>query len=1381
MPPVTPEMNALPEVPEPGRPRRPRRRRLLRLAAILIGAGTLGLIALYLLRGSLLAPTLLRLAADRAEAEYGLELQIDGLGGSWLGDLVLTGVRAKRVRGTLPLERLEADRLRAEYSLWDLARGREGWLHSIGGELRHLAIDLSRRGPDAPEPRGDEQPFGMSADLPEIALRAAEIDLRLPGDRSLRLAELDVEAASTEGGQRVEVALARCTLEDPELGRRQAPLQATLLYRAGEIELESLALGELLRTEGARLDLRELDSGHAAWDARLQIFSGEIEVRGERQGRSIDTELRIADLDLARIPEWAPIDTDTWPAGRLELSGDLRIDPSDPLAGEASLSLALHGFALADRDFVRVEAEVDLSGGTLSVPRLEAVQDGNRIALSGGILPLDQAGSDGGILDLLARAEGRLEAEIRDLPALIGEGRATRAARTLPSHSIELAAGISGGSIEIEAARLSVPGGELVARSGRLDLAATSSIADAHLDLNLLADFEDLADLGRILETEPWSGSLRGAVRIVGPLSAPVGELDLGGSEVVVAGRPLGEVAVRVHLDGERAQVERFEARDPRGRLTLSGSYAFSDGRLEGASLEVETADLAQLAPAAFAGGRAQLSATLDGPLRAPSGPLTLEAADVELRGRRIDSLRLRGELAGLDLRLEELAATGPDGGLVASGELRRSEDGQQLDATLRTLVLKRDAQTLSLERPARIALTDGRVQAGPLELSGELGRATLALSLEGEEQNLSISLEDLDPMPVAAPFLPPGFAIAGIDGTLDARLGPELLRVAADLRVRELRPAEGSPSFSLRAAGDLAGGIARLEAIEIASPAHGSLRVRGSCPLDPLGEAPLSEGELDLEVQAETGELATWLDWLGSGLEGSGSARLDGQLAGSWSAVRGRLEVAGSDLRLAAESSEGVSEFGPAVAEVEIELLGEGIAARALLCGEEGEVRLEGTLGVPLDLAGIAAGEGQALLEGAIDLRTRLDLPDLAFAATATGAVRRLAGALDAELRIEGTLGEPELTGSVALSGGELRLAGSLPALAALDARLEMDGSSIRVEKLTGELGGAPFRIAGTADLSGEELAVNLSLQGENLLLHRRAGLKVRADADLSVSGPLSGLVARGGLALTDARFVRQVDFLGSALGGGGSGPRGPGRGLDLSFAEEGPLAAMELDLALTAKRPFVLKNNVMSGGLRPDLRLLGTGQVPVLRGPVYLEPTRISLPGGRLLVESGTVVFLEEDPFTPQLELAARSRMRGYDISVRISGPYDRLEIAASSVPPLPGEELLELLATGRLSAEGSADRGQRAAEALAIFLARDFLGRWFASESTEAGEGLMDRIEVQSGRDVTESGATTTWVGFRTQGSATGAGRTQVLTGELDEYDKINFGWRFVFRFE
>ena len=343
------------------------------------------------------------------------------------------------------------------------------------------------------------------------------------------------------------------------------------------------------------------------------------------------------------------------------------------------------------------------------------------------------------------------------------------------------------------------------------------------------------------------------------------------------------------------------------------------------------------------------------------------------------------------------------------------------------------------------------------------------------------------------------------------------------------------------------------------------------------------------------------------------------------------------------------------------------------------------------------------------------------------------------------------------------------------------MDGSSIRVEKLTGELGGAPFRIAGTADLSGEELAVNLSLQGENLLLHRRAGLKVRADADLSVSGPLSGLVARGELALTDARFVRQVDFLGSALGGGGSGPRGSGRGLDLSFAEEGPLAAMELDLALTAKRPFALKNNVMSGGLRPDLRLLGTGQVPVLRGPVYLEPTRISLPGGRLLVESGTVVFLEEDPFTPQLELAARARMRGYDISVRISGPYDRLEIAASSVPPLPGEELLELLATGRLSAEGSADRGQRAAEALAIFLARDFLGRWFASESTEAGEGLMDRIEVQSGRDVTESGATTTWVGFRTQGSATGAGRTQVLTGELDEYDKINFGWRFVFRFE
>ena len=109
----------------------------------------------------------------------------------------------------------------------------------------------------------------------------------------------------------------------------------------------------------------------------------------------------------------------------------------------------------------------------------------------------------------------------------------------------------------------------------------------------------------------------------------------------------------------------------------------------------------------------------------------------------------------------------------------------------------------------------------------------------------------------------------------------------------------------------------------------------------------------------------------------------------------------------------------------------------------------------------------------------------------------------------------------------------------------------------------------------------------------------------------------------------------------------------------------------------------------------LVGTGEAPQLVGNVFVDPTRLKLPATTLRTTSGTVNFDPANPYVPRLDLRAETRMRGYDLSVAVTGPYDAPEIVVNTVPPMSSRDSLLLLATGHPPGNGpilaqSADLG-------------------------------------------------------------------------------------------
>jgi translocation and assembly module TamB len=426
--------------------------------------------------------------------------------------------------------------------------------------------------------------------------------------------------------------------------------------------------------------------------------------------------------------------------------------------------------------------------------------------------------------------------------------------------------------------------------------------------------------------------------------------------------------------------------------------------------------------------------------------------------------------------------------------------------------------------------------------------------------------------------------------------------------------------------------------------------------------------------------------------------------------------------------------------------------------------------------------GSGGPPPAGSVAFDGRLSSPDLGWLARGLKDIRRLTGRLEADLRIEGPLRDPRLQGRLRLADGELRPEADLPPVQALTLDAGLAGRDVAIHSLRGELGGAPFELSGSiADilaLDGKPVA-DLRLTGLNLLLQRSPALRARADADLRLAGPMERLVLSGELAFTDGLFAKNIGLAEGLTAGSAKPKAGPGFAL-FSF-DTAPLRDMRFDVRVGVRQPFRVKNNLVRGAVRPDLRLVGSGEAPELVGKVYLDPTRLYLPAGRMQFDSGVIHFEAVDPGRPKLDMVGTARMIGYDITAVVEGPYDQPLVLLTSVPPLPDADLLALVLTGQPpKTPGGEPVEKRQGLNVAVFIGRDVLMRMPGGEGAESLQNVLERFDVELGRSITRAGDETINARFRVADGVLRSGDTLYLTGEKDVFDHYNAGVRIVFRF-
>ena len=1316
-----------------------------------------------------------------AERELHGELEIDSLEGSWFGGLTLHGVQFRRVGDEGPIETIVDGEVEVAYSIAGYLRGEADWLESVAVRAREVRLDLaSERESEAATPA---EPSRIVRDIllrpPALEIAAARFALRPTADRVVETERLTVTTAEAGARPRYVIGAQRFEMRGAAPGVQPVRLGADLRYDAGLVRIETLRLGETFAIRDGELDLRERDAGRISWTLPLVIGESPGTLDGTLDEERIDarvemTEASLVDLALFLEPSDAPP-----PAGRFTLTAHADLPRAEGGEGEIRFETHAVDLVVGDRRFERLDARASLHGDLLRIDELTAHAGENRITVRGLEAPFGAADP----LQVLQRGRGDLEFYLPDVPRLAGGERRTELAESFPPHLIELTARLDAGEFELETGRITTSGGTFDVRRGRITLGADPErlVEDGTVDVDFQVAFADLAPLGAILDQDGWGGTLHGDLVLTGSLVAPEGRLVGSARDVAAFGVVVREAEATLLAHDGKITAERFRARTNEWSAEAEGEYDLASGELTAVRVDARCPDLTLLTDGRVAGS-ATVIATAAGPREEIAGDLVLRALDLRHETLRADEVSLVGRFAGMTVEVEELVVTSEEGRLRAAGSARRAETGDvSLDVT--SLDVERDGVRLFLDRPAHVAFTEGRVTADDVALRDEAERLRLELTHRDDVTAATLRLDAFDAGTLLAPFLADAWELSPIDANLELRLGPTERRFDLQLAIARIAAAESELPWSVATRVSFEGTRLKIDEFLATQERLGRVSIRGELPLDPFAPSPperFPPGELTLTVDGAAAELEQWprAIW-GDRAALAGSATITAKIGGSWREPRGSVRIEGSEL-VVREARDRGEAIGPLAVHLAL-LLDEGIRLETgeIRSEELGHVSLHGTIGAPLDIPALLAAGIDPLRDSPLDLRAELDLPDLAWLAARRGEVRRAAGWIGGAVELRGTLREPRPSGRVILGDGELRLTTAFPAMRALAGELVLEEDRLRVERFTGEFGSSPFELTGSVAFGGEEAEIDATLNGSDLLLYRTVDTLVRANARLSVRGPLSRLRAEGEVVLTDGRFARDVNLF-AALQGDAAPPSARQRGLDLTIATEPPLSEMVFDIAIRTEEPFVLKNNLIQGALRPDLRLVGTGEVPRLQGRVYIDETRVSLPSGPLYVDSGLLLFDEENPFVPTLELNGRARIRGYSIQARVAGDYDDPEIELSSTPPLANEDLAILFLTGQLPVGSMGERGKGAAQNVAVYVAQDILKRWFSEGGLEDEESILERIEIEFGTDVTKSGAATARIIYLLDDRTRGARRERYLVGERDVWDHINFGYGFRFRF-
>ncbi|MBA3883138.1 MAG: translocation/assembly module TamB domain-containing protein [Chthoniobacterales bacterium] len=502
------------------------------------------------------------------------------------------------------------------------------------------------------------------------------------------------------------------------------------------------------------------------------------------------------------------------------------------------------------------------------------------------------------------------------------------------------------------------------------------------------------------------------------------------------------------------------------------------------------------------------------------------------------------------------------------------------------------------------------------------------------------------------------------------------------------------------------------------------------------------ADGEVLVSVQSENLAIGKLAKDFGTSVPVAGAASLKLDAHGPLSDLHATL-----DLKLAGLRSDKFADFKPATFGITARLENNQLVVNGKLEQVQiAPVQIDANL--PFNVAQIL--EAKRIDESTpVNAKVRMPSSSVNFVREFVPALERIDGTAALDVNVGGTIAKPVFSGDASMAINFARFSNpTLPALTNFKARLDFSGDTLTLQQFRGDVAGGPFTASGRITFPKlTEPAFDLQLKADSVLVARNDNLTARVDANISVNGPLAGATVSGNVAITNSRFLKNIDLIPIGLPGRPApAPEPPAATPDLSFPNP-PLRDWKFDVAIKTKDPFLIRGNLANGGALVDMKLTGTGLAPKIDGSVRLQNVEATLPFSRLEISQGFLYFNPEDPFNPGLDLQGTSLIKDYTVHVYVYGTKNSPEAVFTSEPPLPQEEIITLLATGTTREELLSGGNVLAGRAL-MLLGKQLYQRVFKKGQTAANttDSVFDRLQVDVGNVDPRTGQQTATARYR-----------------------------------
>jgi translocation and assembly module TamB len=926
------------------------------------------------------------------------------------------------------------------------------------------------------------------------------------------------------------------------------------------------------------------------------------------------------------------------------------------------------------------------------------------------------------------------------------------ASATLPPGDVDLALRGDTNSVRVEKAVSTIPGLQLVV-SDPIELSYRGTMLSERAEIQVDADLEKLPKL-------KLNGRVQGKILLEKGAPFPNATFRVGGTNVT----GFKVEAESFQVSGKLAwpKLDELRARVGFGSNSLAeinGSADLRNRSLGETTVRAEGPLLTNLLPAGVSFNNVRLAATLSG-----NATNLQHVGEFELRdfvAPQLQPLTVEASWKAQQLTFDNLAMRARAGPATIFVSGSGFAGGGRTNFVVREMkFFKGDEVYLSLTEPSRIELatnnTGMEVEIRPMTFVGTNRQAFLrggvawpnAAAIEFRATNVNPSLfqtfmtRSLSGVDLEAFNLAAAWSNGPITGAISGRFSGDVeqferLTAAIDLNLET-------------------NGIA-IRQLSVLNPQAEICRAEGFVPvsvhpLDPKKVRVSAAEQINFQAETEPNE-AFWRTVSKLSKLTVSNAALRLQVRGTTREPTGELQVKATGLALM-RTNKNLPAIGP--------FEGRLVLSEAQLSVPAFSVRVEDQ---PVSVSGkLPLGENfwtqrrEEVLPYVLDhAELHVEAPDVNLAPFAEHLPKylRAQGKLFANVWMRPGR---NFDGRVEVRDVETRPLPKVGVVQQISGDVVLKGKELRIENMSGALGGETLSVGGRVNLSAESVAkgypdLEFSIAGYNLPLARNPDVILRSDLNLKVTNGTNRIPVISGTAnLRDSFLLRDIATLVP-----GRVARPEMRPPYFTLPQD-PVDEWTLDIRVRGERFMRVRSPFFQGVVSANFHVSGNLEEPVALGDASISSGRIIFPFASLEVKQALVSLTSEDPYLPHIFAMAAGRAFGFDIRMQVEGPADEPVIQFSSVPSLTSEQIVLMLTTGQIPRQDFGFSTEDRASKLAFFLGKSLLSKLNPNQSAE------ERLTIRSGQDVTEKGRQTYEVEYKLNDRWS-------LVGEYNRFGDLN----------